>query len=206
MPTLFLTAVLTCFLSFQTYAIAAMKWAPWFMEIGPRSSRICCLRFFKNRCKKGSFRSIYINCYCDRFDKGLCENGILFLQAPTLLGRLCFVYWCAVMLEQERAIHNQFPQSLDNENDHNALAGWSIKNSSHWNYGVEPNSWKKIPHHNPPLHQTLHLVQCSQTSTGLCWDLVFMSCCCSQSLPLCSSWLWNYNIIIFSSKKISQMD
>lgn len=76
-----------------------------------------------NRCKKGSFRSIYINCYCDRFDKGLCEKGILFLLAPTLLGRLCFVYWCAVMLEQERAIHNKFPQSLDNENDHNALAG-----------------------------------------------------------------------------------
>lgn len=29
-----------------------MKWAPWFIEIGPSSSRICCLRFCEQPMKK----------------------------------------------------------------------------------------------------------------------------------------------------------
>lgn len=60
--TLFLTGVFTCFRSFQTYAIAAMKWAPWFMEIGPSSSSICCRRFFEQSHEKGSGWGLH-NCF-----------------------------------------------------------------------------------------------------------------------------------------------
>lgn len=66
-------------------------------------------------------RSIYVKFQCDVYDKGLCENGILLLLASALLGRLCFVYCCAVMLEQEGAIFKLLPQSLEHENYQNAL-------------------------------------------------------------------------------------
>jgi len=57
-----------------------------------------------------------------------------------------------------------FPDCFPKVGSMKLSKNWSIQSSFHW---AKASSWETTPHHNPPLHQTLHMAQCSQTSTVL---------------------------------------
>ena len=82
------------------------------------------------------------------------------LSHPCLYG-LCFVHWCTVMLEQEGAIPKLLPQSWG----HGIVS--MLKHSEFLSLEIRGQAQflKNTPTPQSPLHQTLHLAQCSQAST-----------------------------------------
>ena len=87
------------------------------------------------------------------------------LSHPCLYGPY-FVHWCTVMLEQEGAIpklsHKVGSMELSN------ISWYAEAFRVHFTGTRRPSpAPDKQPHTISPLHQTLHLAQCSQSSTVL---------------------------------------
>lgn len=84
------------------------------------------------------------------------------LAHPCLNGS-CFVHWCAVVLEQEGAIHKAVPTNLGAWNYSKCLVCWSIKSS------FQPSPTTENPSHTiiPPTAFTLGALQAgTHTSPG----------------------------------------